>query len=136
MKVDEDTAAPWLTRTEASAFAARSRRALTRTTGVIIPLILLWIALSLAAPRFLTWVNLSNLSVQFAIIGTLAIGTTAIIICREIDLSIGAIEGACAVIGAMILVNFGLPWPLAVIGAIASGGLIGLGDGSVWAENR
>jgi ribose/xylose/arabinose/galactoside ABC-type transport system permease subunit len=109
--------------------AARTRRLLSRRTGVLIPLVLLWIALSIAAPRFLTWVNLSNLSVQFAIIGTLAIGTTAIIICREIDLSIGAIEGSCAVIGAIMLVNFGLPWPLALIGAIVSGALIGQVNG-------
>src|SRR3954447_21540107 len=134
MNIDEESPASWSARNSGSALAARSRRLLSRTTGVVIPLILLWIALSIAAPRFLSWVNVSNLSVQFAIIGTLAIGTTAIIICREIDLSIGAIEGACAVIGAMMLVNFGLPWPLALIGAIVCGALIGLVNG--WVVTR
>ncbi len=98
-------------------------------TGVAVPLILLWIGLALSAPRFLSLVNISNLSVQFAIIGVLAIGTTAIIICREIDLSIGAVEGCCAVIAAIVAVKAELAWPLAVAAAIVVGGLIGLFNG-------
>jgi ribose/xylose/arabinose/galactoside ABC-type transport system permease subunit len=100
-----------------------------RMTGVAVPLILLWIGLALSAPRFLSLVNISNLSVQFAIIGVLAIGTTAIIICREIDLSIGAVEGCCAVIAAIVAVKAELAWPLAVAAAIVVGGLIGLFNG-------
>ena len=111
------------------AFANTSRRSLTRTSGVVIPLIVLWLVFTFSAPRFLTLVNLSNLSVQFAYIGVLAIGTTSIIICREIDLSIGAVTGACAVIGAMVLVNFAMPWPLGVLAAIVSGTLIGCLNG-------
>lgn len=107
---------PWL---------RQSQRALGHNTGVVIPLILLWIALAIAAPRFLTLVNISNLSVQFAIIGTLAIGTTAIIICREIDLSIGAVEGFCAVAAAIVAVKLEAPWPIAVLAAVLAGGIIG-----------
>ena len=44
------------------------------------------------APRFLTLININNLSVQFAIIGTLAIGTTAVIICREIDTNLDGVK--------------------------------------------
>jgi ribose/xylose/arabinose/galactoside ABC-type transport system permease subunit len=105
-----------------------------RMTGVAIPLVVLWIALALSAPRFLTLVNISNLSVQFAIIGVLAIGTTAIIICREIDLSIGTVEGFCAVIAAIVAVKAGLAWPLAVVAAVSAGGLIGLFSG--WLVTR
>lgn len=100
-------------------------RALGQSTGVVIPLVLLWVVLTIEAPRFLTLVNISNLSVQFAIIGTLAIGTTAVIICREIDLSIGAVEGFCAVIAAIAAVQLEAPWPVAVLAAILAGGLIG-----------
>jgi len=109
-------------------------RALGNSTGVAIPLIILWIALAFMAPRFTSLVNISNLSVQFAIIGTLAIGTTPIIICREIDLSIGAIEGFCAVIGALFAVNFAVPWPLAVLAALVAGGLVGAFNG--WLVTR
>jgi ribose/xylose/arabinose/galactoside ABC-type transport system permease subunit len=102
---------------------------LLQSSGVVGPLILLWIALALATPRFLTLINLGNLSVQFAIIGVLAIGTTAVIICREIDLSIGATEGFCAVIAALAAIELDLPWPLAVVAAIGAGGLIGAFNG-------
>ena len=105
------------------------RWALRRVTGVIIPLVLLWIALAFTAPHFLRLVNISNLSVQFAIIGTLAIGTTPIIICREIDLSIGAVEGFCAVIGAIVAVKTAVPWPFAVLAAILAGSVIGCFNG-------
>jgi ribose transport system permease protein len=107
------------------ALATTSRRAAGRTTGLVIPLAMLWLILGLSAPRFLTLVNISNLSVQFAVIGILAIGTTSIIISREIDLSIGAVTGACAVISAMVIVKFGMPWPLAVVAAVIAGALVG-----------
>ena len=109
-------------------------RALGNSTGVAIPLVLLWAILAVMAPRFTSLVNIGNLSVQFAIIGVLAIGTTPIIICREIDLSIGAIEGCCAVIGALFAVTFGVPWPLAVLAAVLAGALIGAFNG--WLVTR
>ena len=102
---------------------------LVQTSGIVGPLILLWIVLAIATPRFLSPINLSNLSVQFAIIGALAIGTTAVIICREIDLSIGATEGFSAVIAALVAVNLALPWPIAVLAAIAAGALVGSFNG-------
>ena len=108
--------------------AGRLRAAL-RTSGIAGPLVLLWIVLAIATPRFLTPINLSNLSVQFAIIGALAIGTTAVIICREIDLSIGAVEGFCAVIAALVAVELALPWPLAIVAALLAGALVGSFNG-------
>lgn len=129
MSIDNEKAESEQTRQGLALLWSAGPRAFGRATGVIIPLVIMWVVLSIVAPRFLTLVNISNLSVQFAIIGTLAIGTTAIIICREIDLSIGAVEGACAVVGAMVLVNYGLPWPIALVAAIACGGAIGLVNG-------
>ena len=64
-----------------------------QSAGIGGPLIVLWIILGFFAPWFFTLTIFGNLSVQFAIIGALAIGSTAVIICREIDLSIGAVEG-------------------------------------------
>jgi ribose/xylose/arabinose/galactoside ABC-type transport system permease subunit len=107
----------------------RRARTVLRSSGIAAPLVLLWIVLAIATPRFLTPINLSNLSVQFAIIGALAIGTTAVIICREIDLSIGAAEGFCAVIAALVAVELALPWPLAIVAALLAGALVGSFNG-------
>ena len=103
----------------------RGSGSLVQTSGIVVPLVVLWIVLALTTPRFVSPLNLGNLSVQFAVIGALAIGTTAVIICREIDLSIGAIEGFCAVIAAITAVRLGLPWPCAVLAAILAGAAIG-----------
>jgi ribose/xylose/arabinose/galactoside ABC-type transport system permease subunit len=99
------------------------------SAGIGGPLIVLWIILGIFAPRFFTLTNFGNLSVQFAIIGALAIGSTAVIICKEIDLSIGAIEGFCAVIAGICIVNFGIPWPVSILIAISSGALVGAVNG-------
>ena len=122
MSTDRDPSSPL-------ARVARGAGSMVRTSGIIVPLMILWIVLALTTPRFISPINLSNLSVQFAVIGALAIGTTAVIICREIDLSIGAVEGFCAVIAALVAVKAGLPWPFAVLAAILAGGLIGSFNG-------
>ena len=97
--------------------------------GVVAPLIALWIFLSLSTDRFLTVFNLNNIAIQFAIIGAMAIGTTAVIICREIDLSIGAIQGLVAVIAAILTVQLALPWPVAILMGIAVGASVGAVSG-------
>jgi len=97
----------------------------SRMSGVGVPLILLWIVLTFTAPHFLSVANIGNLSVQFSIIGVLAIGTTPLIICKEIDLSIGAAEGFCAVIAALLTVNIGVPWLAAVICGVCAGVVVG-----------
>ncbi len=102
-----------------------------RVGGVILPLILLWVVMAVTSDRFLSLININNILVQFSIVGVLAIGTTFVVIAREIDLSIGSIEGFCAVIAALCAVTLGLPWPVAVALAIAAGALIGLFNGAM-----
>lgn len=100
-----------------------------RELGVVVPLALLWIALSLSTDRFLTIFNLNNVAVQFAVIGAMAIGTTAVVICREIDLSIGAVQGFAAIIAALLVVQMEVAWPVAILAAICGGALIGAANG-------
>lgn len=102
-----------------------------RVGGVILPLLLLWAVMALTSDRFLTFININNILVQFSIIGVLAIGTTFVVIAREIDLSIGSIEGFCAVVAAMCAVTFAIPWPIAVAIAVAAGAFIGLFNGAM-----
>ena len=66
----------------------RGSASLVQSLGIVVPLVVLWIVLAVTTPRFISPINLGNLSVQFAVIGALAIGTTCVIICREIDPSI------------------------------------------------
>ena len=54
-------------------------------------LIILFVALSIASPHFLTQTNLSSVVRQTAVINIMALGMTMIIIAGGIDLSVGAI---------------------------------------------
>ena len=102
-----------------------------RLGGVLLPLVILWVVMSITSDRFLTFININNVLVQFSIIGVLAVGTTFVVITREIDLSIGSIMGFCAVTAAFSTVTLGLPWPVAVAVAICAGAGFGLFNGAM-----
>jgi ribose transport system permease protein len=99
--------------------------------GAAVPLGVLWLVLAVASPYFLTPANLINILLQAAIIGILAFGSTVAMISEEIDLSVGALEGFTAVVAGIVVVWFGLPWPLGVVSAICCGMLIGVANGLI-----
>jgi ribose/xylose/arabinose/galactoside ABC-type transport system permease subunit len=99
--------------------------------GAAVPLVVLWLALAVASPYFLTPANIINILLQASIIGILAFGSTVAMISEEIDLSVGALEGFTAVVAGIVVVWLGLPWPLGVAAAIGCGMLIGLANGLV-----
>lgn len=92
-------------------------------------LILILIVFTIASPDFLTFSNLTSLLFSTVVIGTLAIGTTFVIITAGIDLSIGTGMSLCAVMAGVFIVNWHLPLVLGVILAILFGGLIGFVNG-------
>ncbi|WP_022919423.1 ABC transporter permease [Ruania albidiflava] len=93
-------------------------------------LILIMIVFSLASPVFFTWGNLvGNMLFSTVVIGTLALGTTFVIITAGIDLSIGTGMALCAVMAGNFITTMGLPWQLGVVLAILFGGLVGLVNG-------
>jgi ribose transport system permease protein len=92
-------------------------------------LIVIFAIFSVLSPHFLNYGNVTNILFSTVVIGTLALGTTFVIITGGIDLSLGTGMALCAVISGVLITNAGLPMPLGVLGAIAFGGLIGLVNG-------
>ena len=92
-------------------------------------LIVIFIFFSVASPNFLNSTNVTAILFSTVVIGTLAIGTTFVIITGGIDLSLGTGMALCAVISGVLIVNVGLPVPLGVLGAVLFGGLIGFING-------
>jgi ABC-type xylose transport system permease subunit len=80
---------------------------------------------------FLTPRNLANLADQAAPIIILAMGLVFVLLLGEIDLSAGVVSGVCAAVMAKLLTDGGVPWYVAVAGAIVTGLLIGLFTGSL-----
>jgi putative multiple sugar transport system permease protein len=73
--------------------------------------------------------NLSNIIVQFSYILVLAIGMVLIIIAGHIDLSVGSVVAATGAFAAVMMVDWGLPWPLAVVATLIFGAVIGAWQG-------
>lgn len=92
-------------------------------------LIAIFAFFSFASPNFLSYNNVTAILFSTVVIGTLALGTTFVIITGGIDLSIGTGMALCAVVSGVLIVNWGLPLPIGVAGAILFGGFIGLING-------
>ncbi|MET8146478.1 multiple monosaccharide ABC transporter permease [Sphaerisporangium sp. NPDC005288] len=73
--------------------------------------------------------NISNVIVQNSYILILAIGMIIIIIAGHIDLSVGSVVAVTGAISAVLMVNYGVPWPLAVLLTLIAGALIGAWQG-------
>ncbi|GIH27674.1 sugar ABC transporter permease [Acrocarpospora phusangensis] len=73
--------------------------------------------------------NISNIIVQNSYILILSIGMILIIIAGHIDLSVGSVVAVTGAIAAVLMVEYGLPWPLALVITLIAGGLIGAWQG-------
>jgi ribose transport system permease protein len=103
-----------------------------RVSKLILPIVFLgWLAfLSISAPAFLTWQNLSNVSRQVAVVGLLSLGQFAVMLTGNIDLSSAALMG---LFGAVLAgqskvmpfpVALGLGLGLVLIWGLANGFLV------------
>jgi ribose transport system permease protein len=92
-------------------------------------LIVIFAFFAVVSPDFLNYGNVTAILFSTVVIGTLALGTTFVIITGGIDLSLGTGMALCAVISGVLIVNSGVPMPLGVLGAVLFGGVIGLVNG-------
>jgi ribose transport system permease protein len=105
--------------------AARERASrIVRNSGILLALIVLIVLGALQSEHFLTFENFTNVARQASIAGILGIGMTFVILTAGIDLSVGSILGIVAIGYASMLAN-GLPWPLAILIALAFGAFVG-----------
>jgi D-xylose transport system permease protein len=101
-----------------------------RALPIVVGLVALWLFFASQSDVFLTPRNLSNLLVQSTVVGIMALGLMFVLLVKEIDLSVAAINGVTSVFMAKLIVEFGFsPW-IAVPIAI----LIGAGIGSLSAR--
>lgn len=98
-------------------------------------LILLLIAFSLLNGNFVRTSNLITILQQSSHVAILAYAETLVIITGGIDLSLGSILGLSGVVVGKLLLA-GAPIPVAVLGALAVGGLCGLLNGLLVAKAK
>jgi len=92
-------------------------------------LIVVFVFLSFASSDFLSADNLFNIGSQTAVVAVIAIGMTLVIITAGIDLSVGSVAALSGVMGVTLMVSFGLPVPLGILGGILVGAIAGLVNG-------
>ena len=83
-------------------------------------------------PNFLKPANFLNVIRQCSIIAICAVGVTQVIVITGIDLSVGGNVTFCGMLAGLML-GRGVPVPLAILGALVCGTLIGLISGSLYA---
>ncbi len=106
-----------------------------REFGVLMVLVGIIIILSVATPTFLNPLNIINVVRQTVEIAVMAIGMTFVIVAAEIDLSVGSIFGATAMLAAMILKSGANP-TLAFLASIGMGVGIGFANGFLSTKAR
>jgi simple sugar transport system permease protein/D-xylose transport system permease protein len=93
---------------------------------VVVGLIIIGVIFQSLNSTFLSPANLSNLLMQAAAVGVIALGIVCVLLVGEIDLSVGSVSGLSAAIFAVFLINLGLPTIVGIIAAITAGAIIGL----------
>ncbi len=110
------------------ASAGRLRHNLPVETWVVLCTVLLWIALALASPFFLTTGNIFNIMRQVSVDAIIAYGELFTIITAGIDLSVGAVAGLTGVVFALML-SAGMNVLLAAFLVLVLGLVIGTVNG-------
>ncbi len=118
---------------EASTSRGRELRGLAERflggSGPLLGLIVLSAVLAVLAPNFLTVGNLFNVFQQITVLAVLALGGTAVIITKGIDLSVGSVLGLGGAVAGWTFATAGLPMGVAIVAGIAVGALAGLING-------
>jgi D-xylose transport system permease protein len=93
-----------------------------RSIPVLITLVVIWAIFYSQNTAYLSFNNITNLTLQIVTTAILALGVVFVLLVGEIDLSSAALSGVCATVAANLSVNHG--WPLAA--GLALGILVGL----------
>ena len=97
--------------------------------GIFLLLVLLCVVVAVLNPRFLAPANLQNMARLIGAYGIFSIGIGMVIITGGIDLSVGSVFALLGVLLSIMLVEWGWPWPLAVLAVTAVATALGVFHG-------
>ena len=122
-----------------SGVAANLRASIARVRGgdlglipVIVGLAIIWTIFQALNPYFLSSANLTNLLMESAPVGVIALGIVFVLLVGEIDLSVGSVSGLSAAIMGILFVDRGLPLVLAIAAAVGTAVVIGFVYGLIY----
>jgi putative multiple sugar transport system permease protein len=101
-----------------------------RQIGLFIALIVIVLFFQITTAGItLAPINVSNLIVQNSYILILAVGMVMVIIAGHIDLSVGSVVAFIGAMAGVMISNWHLPWPVAVVLCLVLGALVGAWQG-------
>lgn len=106
----------------------RSRNA-SQLLGVFGALMLIFIISCVISSNFLTDYNMTIIIRDLAFIGMVAVAQGILLLLGDIDLSLGAIAGLCAVVAARLLVDASMPPVYAISIGLLAGASLGFVNG-------
>lgn len=89
---------------------------------------------SIFTENFFAWNNVVNIMQATAVNGVLGVAVTFVIISGGIDLAVGTMMTLTAVMAGIVLTNLGMPLPIGILGAMASGAIMGAVSGTAIAK--
>jgi ribose/xylose/arabinose/galactoside ABC-type transport system permease subunit len=98
---------------------------------VLAALVLIYAVFFVLSPPFRNIDTLLSIFSQAAILAVLACGTTVVLISGGLDLSVGSIFAVVGVVVGILIKEYQLAYPLAIIGALFVGTLLGAINGIV-----
>jgi ribose/xylose/arabinose/galactoside ABC-type transport system permease subunit len=98
--------------------------------SMLLILLGMWLILSLLSPYFFTVDNLSEITLQTAVIGIIAAGETLIIFSGGIDLSVGSVFACSGVVGGLVFQGTSNLF-LSLLTTVMIGGALGCVNGFV-----
>lgn len=95
---------------------------------MILAAVVLFIAVGLQIPNYLTVKNIFNVIRQSSIVSLVAYGMTMVIIVKGIDLSVGGIIASCAMISGLMMKS-GIPIGICIAAGLLAGMIMGWFNG-------
>jgi D-xylose transport system permease protein len=92
-----------------------------RSIPVVVVLAVIWLFFYSRSSAYLSFQNITNLTLQIATTAILALGVVFVLLVGEIDLSSAVLSWVSAAVAAGVVVNHGLPLPVGIAAGVLAG---------------
>ncbi len=97
--------------------------------GVPVALLVMIVFFAVASPAFMTESNIMNILRQSSVLAIAAVGTTIVLICGGIDISMGAIMALAGIVAVIGIETMGVPDGLSLLLALGAAAAVGYVNG-------
>ena len=97
--------------------------------GLFVLILVIGTTVAIINPRFLSPINIANTANLIGLFGLFSLAEAFVIITAGIELSVGSVIALLGVVFVDLVVNVGVPWPVAIALVVVAGGAIGTAHG-------